>query len=211
MPAWTEAEKQKAITIAQAAGAAEASRATAIPSGTIRSWVHRLQHEPKSQKHDPSVATQQRITPQLQKLQDQVFERAVEEASEYITERLKGLADKLYSLAEKSVLKVDVAISDPEDKLPPGVKRRRLPHDRDGAAWLRSLVGVLAQSIDKAQLLSGKPTARPEVVNRREYEITQRIITERPDLLDAIFEEDQQPGLANRCRSSAHPGLGELR
>lgn len=161
---WTEADKQKAITIAQAAGSHEASRATGIPAGTIRSWVHRLQHGVKTQKDQPTVATQQRTTEQMQKLQDEVIQKAVEEAGEYVAGRLKKLADKLYTLAEKAVDKIDVAISDKEE-LPVGRKRRALPHDRDGAAWLRSLVGVMAQSIDKGQLLAGKPTSRAENTN----------------------------------------------
>ena len=44
-----------------------------------------------------------------------------------------------------AVGKVDVAISD---------GKRGATHDRDGAAWVRALVGVMAQAIDKAQLLN---------------------------------------------------------
>lgn len=123
---------------------------------------------------------QNRTGKKLEQLQQAAIERAIQEAGDYIADRLKGLADRLYKLAEKAVGKVDVAISDPYE-LPKGKTGEQ--HDRDGAAWVRALVGVMSQAIDKAQLLSGKPTARPEVVDRHEYEITQRIISD-PEALD---------------------------
>lgn len=167
--------KAQAIVTAQAAGAAEASRATGIPAGTIRCWLHRLQRNGATEGDRCNNVATQRETQKLKALQETVMERAVEEASGYIADRLKGLADKLYSLAEKAVGKVDVAISDPPE-LPKG--KQAEPHDRDGAAWVRALVGVMAQAIDKAQLLSGKPTTRPEVMERHEYDITKRIIAD---------------------------------
>ncbi|MGE5572951.1 MAG: hypothetical protein ACM3ZU_08045 [Bacteroidota bacterium] len=206
MAHYDESLKAQAIATAQAAGAAEASRATGIPAGTIRCWLHRLQRNGATEGGRCNVATQ-RETEKLRALQETVVERAVEEASSYIADRLKGLADRLYALADKAVGKVDVAISD-QTELPKG--KQGESHDRDGAAWVRALVGVMAQSIDKAQLLSGKPTARPEVMNRHEYEITERIITERPELLDAVFE-DSRRGLEDRGRPGARAGLGELR
>lgn len=207
MAHYDESLKAQAIATAQAAGAAEASRATGIPAGTIRCWLHRLQRNAATEGDRCNVVATQRETQKLKALQEAVVERAIGEASSYIADRLKGLADKLYSLAEKAVGKVDIAISDPPE-LPKG--KQGESHDRDGAAWVRALVGVMAQSIDKAQLLSGKPTARPEVMNRHEHEITERIITERPELLDAVFE-DSRRGLEDRGRPGARAGLGELR
>jgi transposase-like protein len=194
------AEKEKALAIAQELGPAEAARATGIPAGTIRSWLCRLQRNDGTQRNSAA----QRNTPKLREAQQRVMEKAVADAGEYITERLKGLADRLYGLAEKAVGKIDTAIADPAEA-PKG--KRPEDHNRDGAAWVRSLVGVLAQAIDKAQLLSGKPTARPEVSERHTYDVTQRIVTERPDLIDAIFA-DHGPGLADRRREGAPIGLG---
>lgn len=187
MPKWTEEQKAKALTIAEAISITEAAKQTGIPAGTIKRWRSEMN---RTEPSEPS-----RTPKKLEYLQQAAVERAVEEASEYIADRLKGLADSLYKLAEKAVKKVDTAISDPEE-LPKG--KRAEPHDRDGAAWVRALIGVMSQSIDKAQLLSGKPTARPEVIDRHEYDITQRIITERPELIDEIFTEDQRQGLADR-------------
>lgn len=53
----------------------------------------------------------------IEQLQEAAIEKAVEEAGDYIADRLKSLAGNLYSLAEKAAQKVDIAISDP-DELP---------------------------------------------------------------------------------------------
>lgn len=168
MPSWTEADKTKALAVARRLGAAEASRATGIPAGTIRSWLCRSQQGTgrKAQRNRKTArnATPPTTAPANQKaraLEQEVMAKAVEEAGEYVRNRLKGLADRLYGLAEKAAEKIDTAISDPKE-LPQGKKCES--HDRDGAAWLRSLVGVLAQSIEKGQLLAGKPTGRTEVL-----------------------------------------------
>lgn len=201
MAKYNDELKQRAIAIAQTAGPAEASKATGIPAGTIRSWLHRLQRNDKTLQHSAT----QRPGKKMRQLQEEAVERAVQQAGEYIAERLKGLADNLYSLAEKSIGKIDVAISDP-DELPKG--KQGEAHDRDGAAWLRSLVGVLSQSIDKAQLLSGKPTTRPEVTQRYEYDVTQRIITAQPELIDTIFTENKRSGMENWSSQSTHSRMG---
>lgn len=189
MARWTEEQKTKALTIAKATSITEAARETKIPRGTIGRWMAET-------KQSETIETK-RNSKKIEQLQEAAIEKAVEEAGDYIADRLKSLAGNLYSLAEKATQKVDIAISDP-DELPKGKTGEM--HDRDGAAWLRSLVGVLSQAIDKAQLLSGKPTVRPEVIDKHEYDITQRIITERPELIDEIFAQNQRQGVANRSR-----------
>lgn len=172
----------EAIALAAATSIREASRQTGVPLATLHRHMQRT--VPPEQRNRSKHGTErrnrtERTGEKLQAMAEEVRARAVAEATEKVTavltDRLKGLADRLYSLAEKATAKVDIAISDPHEA-PPG--KRPEPHDRDGAAWLRSLVGVMAQAIDKAQLLSGKPTARPEVTERHEYDITQRIITD---------------------------------
>lgn len=164
---WSEEEKIKALTIAEAISISEAAKQTGIPEGTIKRW--------RSERNRTKASEPNRTPKKLKLLQQKAIEDAVEEAKDYITERIKNLADDLYKLAEKAVEKVYIAISDPEE-VPEG--KRPEKHNRDGAAWVRSLVGVMSQAIDKAQLLSGQPTARPEVNTKHEYDITQRIIAD---------------------------------
>lgn len=216
-----DATRAKALTIAAAAGIAEAARVTGVPAGTIKRWrvetgqagqtnrtVRRTPNEPNRTKRTNRT---DRPSQKLRELQAAAIEQAVEEAGEHIAERLKSLADELYSTAETAVRKVQIAIRDPDEAKAAGDGKVGEPHDRDGAAWLRSLVGVMAQAIDKAQLLSGKPTARPEVIDRREIHITEEIIARQPDLLETIFAQDQRPGLEGGRRPGAPAGLGELR
>ena len=191
--------KAKALTIAAAVSISEATRVTGIPSGTIKRW--RSEERERTEPNGANRTKEPNLIPKkLRNLQQQAVEQAVAEAGVYIADRLKGLADNLYCLAEKAVGKVDVAIRDPLEAATTDDGLKGEPHDRDGAAWLRSLVGVMAQAIDKAQLLSGKPTARAEVTDRHEYEITQRVIAEQPQLINRIFAEDQQRSLADRSR-----------
>ncbi|MGE5589211.1 MAG: hypothetical protein ACM3ZA_01070 [Bacillota bacterium] len=105
--------------------------------GTVCTWI-------KGLNLDPEQVQQARI------------EGAVK-VQQAAADRLAAMAERLYQLADKAISKVDAAVNDRQ--------QGGEPHDRDGAAWLRSLVGVMAQAIDKAQLLSGKPTERSEVVN----------------------------------------------
>ncbi len=200
MAKYADALKAKALVIADTATVREASEQTGIPEGTIKRW----RFENRTERGEPNRTN--RTPKNLEPMLDEAMQQATAEAGDYIAQRLKGLADRFYTLAEKALGKVDVAISD-GDEVPTGKSPET--HDRDGAAWLRSLVGVLAQSIDKAQLLSGKPTVRPEVVERYEYDVTQRIISERPELLDAIFAPAEQSGVADRGGSGARSRLGQ--
>ncbi len=191
---WPDDLKQRALAIAESAGAAEAAKATGISAGTIRCWLHRLQRN-----GERCNAATQRNTEKLGGLKTQVMEQAVREAGEYIRERLKELADALYGLATEGVAEARAFLAAPGEK------------DRDTAAWLRSVVGAMHYGIQDAQLLSGRPTARSEVTDRHEYDITQRIIAERPELLDAVFAQAEQPGVADRRGPGPRAGLGELR
>lgn len=142
-----EATKTKALTIALNLGPAEAARATGIPAGTIRCWLHRSQRNGPTQRN----AETQRRTEKLRAAQEQITRKALAEAGEYIADRLKSIADRLYAMAEQALAEVESTIK------APGVK------DRDSAAWLRSVVGAMHYGLQDGQLLAGKPTERHEV------------------------------------------------
>lgn len=172
---WSEDQITEALAIAAAVGIREASRRTGVPLATLHRHMQRAgiasgNGNGKSAPRRPPVQVMAEV------IQARVAEQVTRRVAERLAERLEKLADRLYRLAEEAVAKVEVAISD-----------RGEPHDRDGAAWVRALVGVMAQALDKAQLLSGKPTARPEVMQRHEYDITQRIIAD-PDAV-ALAEQ----------------------
>jgi len=178
---WTEEQKIKALTIAEAVSITEAARQTGIPAGTIKRW--------RSEANRTEPSEPNRTPKKLEALAEQAAQEAVAEAKDYIVDRLKALADELYQLAEDGVRETRAFMAKPGTK------------DRDSAAWLRAVVGAMHYGIQDAQLLSGKPTVRPEVTSRYEYDITQRIITD-PEALDLA---------ENLLRRAAGRDAGSLR
>lgn len=187
---WTEEQKAKALTIAEAVSIVEAAKETGTPTGTIKSWRYRANHmQPMQRNHPPK---------KLERLAKQAAQEAATEAKDYIVELLKPLADDLYRLAKEGLHETRVFMAQSKAK------------DHDSAAWLRSVVGAMHYGILDAQLLSGKATVRPEVINRHEYDITEHIITAHPELLEVIFPGNQQRDVANRGGPGARPGMGEV-
>lgn len=184
---WSEADREKALAIAQELGAAEASRATGIPAGTIRSWVHRAKRRNGHKARNTRKAATQRRTPKLRRAQEalaaEAIDRARAEAGEYIAERLKAVADRLYGAGERALARIEEML----DKVDP------TRGDRDLAAYLRSLVGAMHYGFQDAQLLTGKPTQRSEVLSGED---ARRLIAERVARLSAARREGgphQQP------------------
>lgn len=159
---WDTKQKMKAITLAETLGTREAARQTGIPRGTLNVWWWRVHQSERGRMPEPPYKPPQK----LRDLAAQAAQEATEEVRDYIIDRLKSLADELYTLAEEGVRELRQFLANPETK------------DRDSAAWLRAVVGAMHYAIQDAQLLSGKPTTRPEVMDRHEYEITQRILAD---------------------------------
>lgn len=171
MAAWTKEQLAEAVPLAAAVGIREAARQTGIPISTISRNLSKTKSTEKGRQEIEAVGAQ-------------VKERAVQAAGD----RLIRISDELYGLAEMAVGKIKTAISDPEElKQTPGKSGET--HGRDGAAWLRSLVGVMSQAIDKAQLLAGKPTGRQEVqgqVTRREEHFIEQQLRADPEARELL-------------------------
>lgn len=163
---WTQEQIAEALTLASVTSIREASRRTGVPLATLHRWCRAAGVRPAGTVRDETVRDgTERVGRNLAAMGEEVRSRAVSAAAEKVTEaiadRLLRLADRLYTVADRATTKVELAIAD-TDELPPG--RQPLPRDRDGAAWGRFLVGVLAQCLEKGQLLVGKPTERSEVL-----------------------------------------------
>lgn len=182
---WTEEEKTKALAIAETLGSSEAAKATGIPVGTIRSWRHRLGLCNGNGNDAQRPPATQRSTQKFKELREEVMDKAIEDAGAYVRDRFKELADKLYGLAEDGVVEARNYLKKPGTK------------DRDSAAWLRAVVGAMHYGIQDGQLLSERPTARSEVTDRHEYDITQRII------IDDQFLGAIQDAVTRRAESGA--------
>lgn len=167
MAKWTDEDRTKALTIAQTAGAAEASRATGIPAGTIRSWMYREVHGSRK-KENAQAVKEPRTSKKMRDAAAECMEQAKAQAANIVAQRITAIADRMLGVIELSVEKI-------EDTINKGPMK-----DEFRSAWLRSLIGAMAQGVEKHQLLLGQPTSRQalegQVTNRYEYDITQRII-----------------------------------
>jgi hypothetical protein len=186
-PARHLALRPKALAIARELGAAEASRATGISPGTIRSWLSRE----KTGAGKTTVGSSRR-TPKRREAEEAVARAAMDqaraEASRYVADRLKEMADRLYDTSRLALARVvemlrEYGMQSDGKTLKTG--------GRGDAAWLRSLTGVVGLSIDKAQLLAGKPTERTEVLTADE---ARERLTGRLDELDARRREKAAAG-----------------
>jgi len=176
MTKWTEEQKQKALAIAEATTVREASEQTGIPAGTIKRW---RKEERANRTTEPNHANR------TKEEREEAVSKALTEAREYIVDRQKKIADELLGVAEDAVREVKIAVNG-------GYGR-----DKDASFWLRSLVGAMSQSIEKAQLLTGKPTSRQEqtgqVTKREEYYIEQRLQSdpEARELLKQLYRRSR--------------------
>ncbi|MEW6049015.1 MAG: hypothetical protein AB1609_21520 [Bacillota bacterium] len=188
MSRWSEEQIREAVAIAAATSIREAQRRTGVPLATLHRHLRKAgipsgggtgNGGRKNGNHSNG-----RRAPVMPPIGEEVRERVIEQVAgklaDTLAERLERLADQLYKLAEKAVDKVDAAISDPGERQD---GKRGESHDRDGAAWVRALVGVMAQAVEKAQLLSGRPTKREavegQVTTRHEHDYTLRHIVEQ--------------------------------
>jgi transposase-like protein len=191
MAAWSEEDKAKALAIASTAGPAEASRATGVPAGTIRSWVHRERHGPRRKKEDARAVGKPRTNKKLKAAADECMDIAKVQAADVVADRIAEVAEGILSAIELSLTKItDTIMLGPVD-------------GEYNSAWLRALVGVMAQGVEKHQLLLGQPTSRQalegQVTNRHEYDITQRIIEDpgSRELARDLFRRAINPGLGS--------------
>lgn len=194
------------MTIAHASGATEAAKATGIAAGTIRSWMSRAkkaESEAAATDAGAAAAATQRRCAKTKVLAEQAAARAVERAADQIADITAEAAGDILGLIQSSVRLIKATMEDGPNS------------DEAKAGWLRALVGVMAQGVEKFQLLTGKPTSRQavegQVTQEYVYDITQRVIQQQPGLIDSIFAQDIRPGLEDRGGQGASARLGELR
>ena len=159
---WSEQEKLEAITLAQAIGPAGASQQLGISKNTLKSWVQRMRARgagaPSASPDAPKKTAE---------LAAEATQRAVEQVAGQIAPMVSKTATRILDLVGVALEAIDATID-------------RGPNpDESNAGWLRSLVGVVAQGIEKHQLLTGQPTLREahegQVTQRYEYDIEARV------------------------------------
>lgn len=144
MAQWDLEKKMAALAIAETATIREASEQTGVPVGTIKRWRSELRAgEPNQDQQRKKVKA----------IVEKTIEDAQEHVAAYAIEKGKTIADQLMSLIELSIREAAEII-----KAGPA-------EDEARAQWLRSVIGAIAQGVEKYQLLTGKATSRTELID----------------------------------------------
>ena len=159
---WNDADRLRAITLAHATSQSEASRQTGIPMGTIGKWMAATK---KEEEKEEGREEEKRPSKNAREAAQEAIAEAKVIARDLIVDDIASWATAIKDLGLLSVNEATRVIK---------------MGNPDNAQWLRSLVGVLAQSTEKYQLLTGKPTSRSEIKGELQMkeEHTQRIVHE---------------------------------
>ncbi len=186
---WTEEQRVYALSIADATSAAEASKQTGIPRGTILSWMATINQDPINQS-DQSIKVSKRV----KGVTDEAIERAKESVAQIVVDQSTELANRILSMVRLAIEKSEQAlIAGPNEGEPM-------------AGWLKATAGVMHLGVEKAQLLTGKPTSRSEIKGELalKEEHTQRIVHE----LFAAYPDEENRWLMAGERAKL-PKVGE--
>lgn len=144
MAQWSEEKKLAALAIAETATIREASEQTGVPVGTIKRWRSEMR---------ASEPNQDRQRKKVKAIVEKTIEDAQEHVAAYALEKGKTIADQLMGLIELSIQEAaEIIQAGPSE-------------DEARAQWLRSVVGAIAQGVEKYQLLTGKATSRAEIID----------------------------------------------
>lgn len=157
--------RRQAMEIYDVTGSpAKASRETGISIGTIKKWAARS-------KIRKSIFTNDKIMEKSKFVISKTVDNSIaslvknevgiyleengplikEQIVEHTNESVVYLADKLEKLIRDTIDEIETVLEDG-----PTMKEARAP-------WLKSLVTLMMQGIDRRQLLMGEPTSREEV------------------------------------------------
>jgi len=159
---WTAEQKQKALAIAEATSITEAAKATGIPRGTIGRWMAEIKRNSETETGETKRAPQK-----IKEIAEQATEEAKVEVKEYVVSRAVQVADDILDMVQQAILEAGNVIAKGPN------------NDEPKAGWLRAIIGIIAQGVEKYQLITGKPTNRQvleeQVTQRYEYDITHRV------------------------------------
>ena len=162
MAGWTAEQKQKALAIAEATSITEAAKATGIPRGTIGRWIAEIKRNSETETGETKRAPQK-----IKEIAEQATEEAKVEVKEYVVSRAVQVADDILDMVQQAILEAGNVIAKGPN------------NDEPKAGWLRAIIGIIAQGVEKYQLITGKPTNRQvlegQVTQRYEYDITHRV------------------------------------
>ncbi len=176
MAKWTEADKIKALAIAEASSVREAEKQTGISKTTIQRWLSQA-----NGTNGTGQTGRDNVPKKIETMAKEVMQEAKEQVREVVADRVQQVANGLLDLVEAARAEAQSLI---ESGLDP---------DDTKSQWLKAVIGAIAQGTEKHQLFMGKPTTRQVVngevktVHEQHYHITQELIANRPELADELI------------------------
>jgi len=190
---WSKEDKLRALAIAEASSIREAGQRTGIPQGSIKRW------RMEQRGVEPNDPNRTEPSKKIEGLALEAVEQAKQDVREYVADRVKQVSDGLLELVELAKVEAVNLIQSGQD-----------PSDSK-AQWLRSVVGAIAQGVEKHQLLEGKPTSRQEVQgevktkHEEQYSITHTIETYTDSFRNVLSRRNSLLGSNVASNDSGQP------
>lgn len=166
---WTEEQKFAALTIAESSTCSDASEQTGIPTGTIKRWRMEIRgNEPTEPEPNEPPIRIKKVQQAAQEMVDQATVKSQEIIEALLIDKSEELANRILDVARLAADKMEWSLNVGPNETEPM------------AGWLKAAAGAMHLAIDKAQLLTGKPTSRSEIKGELQMkeEHTQRIVHE---------------------------------
>lgn len=176
---YTEEQKEMAFTLLRGgATQVEAARQSGIGLNYLRAMIYRRRKQVRDTQKQVAEDTKSVVKGAAYTVADEEVKRLFREEEDTVRDMVReAVADRTKELQEKLFEMISLAVEEAISIMETG------PTDKESrGAWLRAVIGAIAQGVEKHQLLVGKPTGRLEqggqVTQRHEYGITQRIISD---------------------------------
>ena len=146
MGKWTTEERIQAVALAKATTVREAAAKLNIPLSTLGRWVSAVNNPDAG-----SETERDKVSKKSKEIAEELVEEAKEQVRDVVADQIKQLSKQMaeVNLAALNALKEAI---------------EKGPGEDSNAQWVRALATVMAQGIDRQQLLEGKPTQRSEVI-----------------------------------------------
>lgn len=173
---YTEEQKEMAFTLLRGgATQVEAARQSGINLNYLRAMIYRRRKQVRDTQKQVAEDTKSVVKGAAYTVADEEVKRLFREEEDTVRDMVReAVADRTEELQEKLFEMISLAVEEAISIMEAG------PTDKESrGAWLRAVIGAIAQGVEKHQLLGGKPTNRLEqggqVTQRYEYDIVHRV------------------------------------
>ena len=173
---YTEEQKEMALTLLRGgATQVEAARQSGINPNYLRAMIYRRRKQVRDTQKQVAEDTKSVVKGAAYTVADEEVKRLFREEEDTVRDMVReAVADRTRELLEKLFEMISLAVEEAISIMETG------PTDKESrGAWLRAVIGAIAQGVEKHQLLGGKPTNRLEqggqVTQRYEYDIVHRV------------------------------------